>query len=289
MNIRKQCPICSSSNLQKYEYDTEASICVSCGSLFSNYLPSVQELKSHYELDVPNYKKDTLPRIGSTDVLAQYSYSYLNNVLRATNFEELGKVRILDIGSSTTAFPSLLSEAGFGEVYSSEVFECNGAPGVTKVLLDLNDPDTWVTNSSKFDIITMFAVLEHLREPANAFRYFRAVTDLGAEIFIMIPVVSFIFDQYAFGLNRWHDPPGHLQVPSFESIESLALSHGFECVHSRFFEISRIRWMGRYLISIMENLLGLTLRTIGLSRLGNRLLTRRISASMGFYKFVRMS
>lgn len=270
-----QCYFCGSKSITELGYLSGLE-CLGCRAIFSSSLPSTKELKAHYARDIPRYEAATQGRLW-TSPLKKYSEKYLSLVQSITERAE----SLLDIGSSTTIFPRLAQEAGYrvtsGDILQSKV---RSRDSYKTICLDLNEK---ITTSQKYKIITLFAVLEHVRDVSLAFDNLKHLLEPNGYVIMMVPTRWLPFEKYEWARSRWFDPPGHLQIPTRDSIYRLTTRKGFFIEEHGLFEISTVRFMLRYGITITEYLLSLVLCVLRIDKAFKRRGVRRISASMEYF------
>lgn len=270
-----QCCFCGSLSITELGY-LGGLECLDCRAVFSSSLPTTEELKAHYARDIPRYEAVTRGRL-RTSPLEKYSEKYLRLVQSITD----GSESLLDIGSSTTIFPRLAQEAGY-RVTSADILQPKAPSGDSYKTrcLDLNEK---VTSSQRYKVITLFAVLEHVRDVSLAFDNLRNLLEPNGCMILMVPTRWLPFEKYEWARSRWFDPPGHLQIPTRGSIYRLASRKGFFVREYGLFEISTVRLMLRYGITITEYLLSLPFCILRIDKAFKRRGVQRISASMEYF------
>lgn len=270
-----QCSFCGAHSITELGY-LRGLECLDCRAIFSSYLPSINELKEHYARDIPLYESATQGRLWASP-LQKYSDKYLRLVRSITEVNE----SLLDIGSSTTIFPRLAQEAGY-RVTSADILQpkITSAVSYKTICLDLNEK---ISSSESYKIITLFAVLEHVRDVSLAFDNLKNLLAPNGYIILMVPTRWLPFERYEWARSRWFDPPGHLQIPTRDSIYRLTSRKGFFVQEHGLFEVSTIRLILRYGVTISEYLLSLVLCFLRIDKALKRSGIRRISASMEYF------
>ena len=133
--------------------------------------------------------------------------------------------RCLDAGSSSGEFVYLLNKKGF----LAEGVEAN-MPYAEYSLAELKIPVTispfsQFQSEQKFDLITMFHVLEHLENPVFDLVHLGQFLKPGGHFIIEVP--NILYADMAFS-HKWH--PGHLFSFSVETLSMLMEKAGFETV-----------------------------------------------------------
>ena len=182
------CPNCSNGNISLF-HDKVWSIdngkvyqCSDCELIFINPMMSLQEESKFYK----NYNQHVKDR----GVIAQNSVREFHEKSKEVAEERLNIVKkyfknkkVLEIGSSTGAFLSLLSScqtnacelSGDNLEFSKQFI--NGNAYTT--LDDISDKD--------FDLICMFHVFEHIRTPLDFLYKCKSLLKSGGHILIEVP------------------------------------------------------------------------------------------------------
>jgi 2-polyprenyl-3-methyl-5-hydroxy-6-metoxy-1,4-benzoquinol methylase len=98
------------------------------------------------------------------------------------------KERMLEFGSGTGRFASMLLENGFpGKITCADILPRPGsAPGALDwIQADLNDP--LALPPASFDVIVSTEVIEHLENPRAAFREFHRLLRAGGSLIVTTP------------------------------------------------------------------------------------------------------
>jgi len=232
-----KCPVCSSKKLTSYletkDYfftneDFALAKCDSCGFVFTNPIPSVEDIGKYYETE--NYlSHDSTNKgiIGS--IYNKVRDINLNNKYKIVSQHKITG-SILDIGCGTGELLNYFKN----KQWDSKGIEPNkSARDFASQNYDINvgdEPELGEINNKKFDVVSMWHVLEHvydLRERMNAI--VRILKDDGV-IIIALPMVdspdSVKFEKYWAGL----DVPRHLYHFSTKTFELLANNHGLNIV-----------------------------------------------------------
>ena len=201
--------------------------------------------------------------------------------------------RILDLGCSTGMFLRVLKDQGFtslvGQELSSEQSEyCSSVHGVEMVtsLKDLSD--------SSIDLVTAYAVLEHLPRPTDVLAEVFRVLKPGGCLAIDVPNSKSFYESLTRQKWLWLIPPAHLQYFTFRSLRRVLGDRGFGIRYARTLSTSSYlfiiayhfalltrrslpdtslteNWIRRNLIWVVEKLIRLSLSPISaVARLSNR-------------------
>ena len=131
----------------------------------------------------------------------------------------------LDAGSSSGEFVYLLNQRGFraqgveANLPYAEYSESELNLSVTK------SPFSEFKTEDKFDLITMFHVLEHLENPVRDLSYLGGFLKPGGKLVIEVP--NILYPNMAFS-HKWH--PGHLFSFSDKTLSLLLGQAGFRTI-----------------------------------------------------------
>lgn len=176
MVTHKKCLICNSNRLKPikgYE-STYLCKCKDCSFVFSERIPTEDELIKHYE------------GYGRNDYLSPITIKRYNELL--DEFEKYRKTnRIIDVGCGIGYFLEVAKERGW-EVYGTEftdqaikICESKSIKMKQGILAPTNYPTEY------FDIITSFEVLEHINNPQEELASFYKILRKGGLVYFTTP------------------------------------------------------------------------------------------------------
>lgn len=179
--------------------------CRSCGLGYLNPRPTRDEIGRYYpesyygrrELQLERYRRQAahVPREGT---------------------------RLLDVGTATGEFLAVMSDQGW-EVTGIEPFSHAGNPhGLTIHRFDF--PSECELPSDSYDVITAWAVFEHLHDPAGAFRECARMLVPGGRLIIQVPNLRSIWSRWSLQ----EDVPRHLYFFSPRTLRGYADKYGLE-------------------------------------------------------------
>jgi SAM-dependent methyltransferase len=249
------------------DYEFNVVQCKECGLIFLNPRPTIESAEIFY----PKRYFEQLNQEGQSSKSRRYE-----NETRYLMGVRPGK--ILDIGCAGGGFLRLLRERGW-DVHGMDLSDSAGNDYNIDIkygsLEKLNLP------SQSFDVVTAWAVLEHLHDPMSYFKEaFRLLKSSGRFIFL-VPNVNSLWSRLGYS----DDIPRHQYFYSEKTIKQYAKTCGFDLDSIDFcndiysghrkdvFRIKFLRWLGVpwvdlykrqrkpifRLVGIIGSLLGITL------------------------------
>jgi SAM-dependent methyltransferase len=136
---------------------------------------------------------------------------------------------ILDVGAGTGRIASVLREAGYRDISVGDLHPA--ALALAKLYgfdrlyqFDLASPPF----RQHFDVVTLFDVVEHVREDARAVGAVRQVLRSGGRLVLTVPAHRWLW-------SRIDDLSGHYRRYDRTTLTALLSSAGFEVVECRYF------------------------------------------------------
>jgi 2-polyprenyl-3-methyl-5-hydroxy-6-metoxy-1,4-benzoquinol methylase len=139
----------------------------------------------------------------------------------------------------------------------------------------------------KFDVVTSWAVIEHVADPDLAFKILAGLLDKGGQLHLTTPEYGTALTRATAGKTRWFYPPEHLHLLSPAAMRILAERHGLLLAEWRHFETNRARWIARYGIGAAESLAGYAAKALNPDQ-WQKARETRIARFIGiaYYRFV---
>jgi 2-polyprenyl-3-methyl-5-hydroxy-6-metoxy-1,4-benzoquinol methylase len=225
---RNQCPVCRSSDLVDHLVldGIRTAICAECGFMFTRDLRTSAEIQEQY---VRGYNDRR--QLDGQRVNARVNLNLLRRFIG-----DLSDKLILDIGSGYGAFLQQAKDAGACGVVGVELSEGERAYSINKLKIRtyMNMHD--IPNEEKFDIITLFEVIEHIAEP---FEFLSAACErltVGGSLIVgtdnfSSDVVKLLGDKFP----KWI-PHEHISLFTGETLSSVVQKiHGLKITNRRSF------------------------------------------------------
>lgn len=247
-----------------------------CGSVNVTKLPGEQELSRFYSDYVNTY-------CGGGGHLKQYGRKYLQLLQKHTTAG-----RLLDVGSSNNPFPSFAQHAGFSVHVLDYVRPPDLDPAVKFVRGSLSSRNANLLFEEAFDVVSAWAVLEHVPDPSDAIKGLAMLVKPGGICLVLVPEQGTRLTELAAGRSRWFYPPEHLHLPSPRGLERVFADHGLQVCQRGRFELNAMRYAARYGIGLVEAIAGALLRaSVPSVWLRLRDQRRQLFAGMVFFVFRR--
>lgn len=214
--LRTSCPLCGSGQippLAGYEH-AHLCRCRECGFVFAGRLPSLDEIRRHYD------------GYGLRDPRSEVTARRYEELL--DSFEPYRRTnRILDVGCGEGHFLEVAAGRGW-EVHGTESTEGalgrNRARGIAMTLAPVRPGDL---PSGAFDVVTAFEVVEHLADPVAEAAVMADVLRGGGLLYVTTPNFN-AASRRALG-PRWNviEYPEHLCYFTASTLTAWLRSAGF--------------------------------------------------------------
>jgi SAM-dependent methyltransferase len=148
-------------------------------------------------------------------------------VTRHTRAGNGAPLRLLDIGCGSGSFLAMVKRAGF-EACGMDISERAVRAAIDQYGLDVRQGGigSAVWADTRFDVVSMFHVLEHVADPRSALRYASSLLKPAGRLVIQVPNVDSL--QARIFRTRWYglDVPRHLINFSGEGLRLLLRESG---------------------------------------------------------------
>lgn len=217
MNLHTSCLVCNSPSLKKIKGFRSSHLCkcLSCGFVFAQAIPTMNELEEHYEC------------YGRNDYLSPITIKRYNDLL--DYFEQFRKTgKLLDVGCGIGYF---LLEAKkrnwvvYGTEYTDKAVEICNNLGIN-MQKGVLDPSNYQPGS--FDIITSFEVIEHINNPQREIDHFKQLLREGGLVYITTPNWNSLLRYRFKSAYNVITYPEHLSYYTKSTITKLFKSNGFK-------------------------------------------------------------
>jgi 2-polyprenyl-3-methyl-5-hydroxy-6-metoxy-1,4-benzoquinol methylase len=232
----KNCPLCGSEKISEFlkakdhllTYETfNIFKCLSCGFVFTQDIPSSGEIGRYYQSQDYISHSDTrkglmnkLYHLGRT-IMLKNKYGMVKKFAK-------GK-KLLDIGTGTGYFPGYMKKKGY-KVTGVEVDPNARAFAMKEFGIPVYSPEDFINHKlkGKFDVITLWHVLEHLD---NFNLYIERMLEYlapGGTLVIAVPNCSAFDARHYKEYWAGYDVPRHLWHFTPSTLKIAAEKHGLK-------------------------------------------------------------
>jgi len=182
--LLQRCGVCHSTMLDVVDADCNVARCQTCGYIFDNPRPTIEELINFYSR--PTQYDSWLTELGTRDRLWKRRLSKLLSTKKSGS--------LLDVGTGIGQF-LFWARNSYAEVYGTEVSSTAIQIAKEKYQLDLfqGTIEDLATRGKVFDNITIFHVLEHVPDPRSLLETCHRLLSAQGILVIAVPneVASF--------------------------------------------------------------------------------------------------
>ncbi len=189
----KKCPLCESVHFSNYKVVKDHAIsqeaftiteCGNCGLFFTNPRPEEQNIQKYYESQ--NYISHSQNPKNAIDLLYHLVRTYTTRQkLSWINHLQPQKGRILDVGCGTGHFLSLAQKKNWKTIGIEPNDRARKIANQKKLEVKKNIEE--LKTEKKFDIITLFHVLEHIHQLDNTLNQIISTLKKRGNLLIAVP------------------------------------------------------------------------------------------------------
>lgn len=240
MEKLSSCPACGETKLLAFltakDYTVthenfEITRCQACELLFTNPRPTASEASPYYKSE--NYISHSDTQRGIINRLYHVVRNFtLKQKTRWIEKEKTGNLELLDIGCGNGHFLHACQKAGW-KISGMELDPVTAARAETMLGIDIYSSIKNIPKSEKFNLISLWHVLEHVYELEEYFMFFKSQIAKEGVLLLALPN-SKSFDAHHFK-EYWaaYDVPRHVYHFEPSTIASLAKKHGFKLKSTR--------------------------------------------------------
>ena len=216
-NKHSNCLVCEQSHLTKLIGYEKAFlvICRDCGFVFSERIPSIEELDNHYK----NY--------GSNFYCSELTIKRYNEILdKMEPFRKTG--RLLDVGCGIGFFLDEAKKRGwevYGTEYSERLIGLLREKGITIHEGQLSSENY---EEGFFDVVTSFEVIEHINNPTSEIKQIAKLIRKGGLVYLTTPNFNSLLRRKLKIKYNVINYPEHLSYYTPSTIARLFTSNGFK-------------------------------------------------------------
>jgi len=229
INAAKNCIICDgplvkSVKSNSYQYYT----CNHCKTSQLISFPSLEELDTFYNKFHLREEEG-----GSYDWIEErIKVDFPKKIELVKEYTKISTPMLLDVGCGKGFFiesciKNKINSIGIDVSKSGADYAAN----VLKVKVeqtDIVDFSKRIENQNSYDVITLWATIEHLPNPQEVFNAIYTCLKPGGLFFLDTGLGNDRFEKFLPGHSQWYDAPQHLFVYSVEGLKKLLGNTGFD-------------------------------------------------------------
>lgn len=212
--------------------------CRHCGLIYVNPMPDADALQEFYSEAF--FQGECRPAgyadyVRDREVHMQQFRAFWPLVRR--KFPDPG--RVLDVGCAMGLFLDMVRDegwetvgielSGFAAQWARDHLDLDVRAGT---IFDVSVPQ------GAFDVVTLWATVEHLADPLGTLREIYRVLKPGGIILITTGEVEGILDRLSTGLCYWYEPPAHLYYFSISTMGTMLQQAGFQVLRVQGVEVA---------------------------------------------------
>jgi len=232
----ENCPLCGADNISAFLKATDHLVthelfnifkCLSCGFVFTQDIPTSVEIGRYYQSQDYISHSDTrkglmnkLYHLGRTFMLKK-KHGMIKRVAKGKN--------LLDIGCGTGYFPAFMKRKGY-KVAGIETDPKARAFAQKEFGIPVYSPEDFINHKfeGKFDVITLWHVLEHVHDFNLYFKLMLEHLEDGGSLVIALPNCSAYDARHYKEFWAGYDVPRHLWHFTPSTLKILAEKHGLK-------------------------------------------------------------
>lgn len=215
-------------------------------------LPSMSDLAEFYARYNDTY---TGGGVSEGRNLQRYAQRYLQLVRR---YCETGS--LIDVGSSNNPFPNVAARHGFRTTMLDFERPRSLADGIEYVQGSLNADLPAALSLQQFDVVTCWAVMEHVPDTQAAAARLASLVKPGGYLVMSTPEAGTALTRHSAGRSPWFYPPEHLTLISPKAFTRVFQPLGLKAITWGRLELSTLRFAARYGVGLAEACAGAALK-----------------------------
>lgn len=236
----QNCPVCGSPDstlkFKAKDYTVTNEMfhivtCDSCRLIYTNPRPAANEAGPYYHASAYISHSDT-----NEGIVNKLYHAVRKITLQSkTNWiepEKKGNKELLDIGCGNGHFLAAAKERGWN-INGVELDTETAARAAKLTGIDIAPALREIATEKKFQVITLWHVLEHVYELDDYFQFFKNRLETDGKLLLALPNPASFDANYFKEYWAAYDVPRHIYHFTPETISALAAKYGFKLKKSR--------------------------------------------------------
>jgi 2-polyprenyl-3-methyl-5-hydroxy-6-metoxy-1,4-benzoquinol methylase len=236
---KRNCPLCNSNEYFNL-FNKRGGLyvkCIGCNMIFLNPVFKDKELIKYY-INLHNSQS-----IVTKNESSFYKLIYSKGLDSINKFRNKGK-NLIDVGCSSGFFLDIASKYGW-RTYGIEFNQEEKKLVDKKHVIFSQDIDT-LSSNLKFDLVTMWDVIEHIKDGNEFLKKIKKKLNKGGLIFMQTPNVYSLAARVLHEKCNLFDGIEHVNLYNFQTMKILAEKNGFKVLNNESV-ISEIPIVSNYL------------------------------------------
>ncbi|MFN7912703.1 MAG: class I SAM-dependent methyltransferase [Bacteroidota bacterium] len=236
-----KCPVCGSTSFKPFLTCKDYTVsqenfnlvsCDKCCFKFTNPIPDLEDLSKYYK------SEDYISHSNTNKGIISKAYKFVRNYTLKAKLKliqkHVSRGTVLDYGCGTGMFLKVCQDNGW-KAYGMEPDDGARKLGTEMGLNVFSDKErvNTYTNNQKFDVITLWHVLEHVTDLDETLTFFRERLNKGGALVIAVPNYTSFDAQHYKEFWAAYDVPRHLYHFEISTIQKLLSKYGFSLTETR--------------------------------------------------------
>ncbi len=202
--------------------------CPSCGFLFTNPRPDRNEIKHYYESEAYISHTENKQTVRQRIYFLAQKYMLRRKTALLKKHTKTNHRKLLDFGCGTGNFLDHARKNGFESTGYDPQPKARKAAEEKGLNIIKNLSDLVVNKTEKYDLITLWHVLEHMHDPPSFLDDFYTKLSYHGLLVVAVPMAESTDARYYKHFWAGWDLPRHLYHFTRESIVSYCTKRGYE-------------------------------------------------------------
>lgn len=237
---KTNCLVCNANNYEIVNVNNQSKVesnkgiinplrvwvrCKNCGTIYPNPIPKESALNKYYSLFAKNVNESVNNRF---EFLIRLSNERLQRIENLFSNQSTNNLKLIDIGTGPGVFVATAIDRGW-DAKGLELAEKNCVYAKESFNIDLINKD--IKNfdpDEKFDVITLFEVIEHLRNPNQILQKLNSLLKSNGILVLATPIKDSVYGKKMKEKSIFWTTVAHLFYFEKRVIESILKDNGLE-------------------------------------------------------------